>query len=184
MRSERNAYDELFREATDALSTIIHLHGAPLRRPLFWRFRARRAVAKLRQCLILEPQSWPCLWFIGKAYQALGDHARALRAFIDAAQFPHGNPDVFREASVEACSMGDGAVAVAMAQRAVEHGPRDAGLLGNLALAYLVAQDVPSAKGAIAGALELAPDDPVNRNVDRLVRSVAEGRQPCPRRVP
>ena len=180
----QQTYEELFRLGTGELSRIINIDNGPARRPFFWRKRTRKAIEVLRRCVAIEPKSWPCMWYIGKAYQALGDHPAALQAFTEAADFPHGNPDVFREATIEACKVGDGQVAMTMADRAIAASPDNAGLLANLALASLVAHDLARANAAADAALQLAPNDPVSHNVARLVRAVVEGRKPCPARIP
>jgi Flp pilus assembly protein TadD len=141
---------------------------------------AEQAVAHFRECLSLQPTSWACMWAIGKAKQAMGDHREALTWFERAAAIESENADIWREAAIAAGALGDATKAVQHAMAALKLKPDDAGLHANAALGFLLAGDDSEAERMPHRACELAPDDTVNRAVAEIVRSVRTGARKRP----
>jgi tetratricopeptide (TPR) repeat protein len=145
--------------------------------------KARQAVAHFRQCLALDPGSWPCMWAAGKAEQARGNHREALQWFEQAAQLETANADVWREAALAAGALGEPTKAVKYAVTALNLKPDDAGLHANAGLAFMLAGDDARAAQMVSRACELDPTDSVNRSVARLVEDVRAGVRDRPRSI-
>jgi len=144
---------------------------------------ASQAVGHFRKCLAVDPGSWPCMWAPGKAEQARGDHREALRWFERAAELETTNADVWREAAIAACSLGEQTKAVQYAVTALNLKPDDAGLHANAALALMLAGDDARAGRMASRACELDPTDSVNHSVAKLVEEVRTGVRERPRTI-
>src|SRR6266511_382348 len=83
----------------------VMLIGARSNAPTPLAAEAQEALAHFSKCLELSPRSWPSLWAMGKAKQAIGHHTEALLFFERAAEIAPDNADVWREASVAACAL-------------------------------------------------------------------------------
>lgn len=166
------------------LSKVVALDGRP-RKMLWWlgRYRARRAIAEFIICLSLEPTSWPCMWSIGKSYQALNQHGWALQWMEKACAIEKDNADVFREASIECMALGLGEKAVKYASLALKLRIQDAGMHANYALAQLINRNGDEASLAIAKACIVDPLDPVTNNVKALIDRVLSKQQRWPDRI-
>jgi hypothetical protein len=71
--------------------------------------------------------------------------------------------------------------AVETAERAVAARPDDAGLLGNLALAHLLAGRVEAARKTIQAAVKIDSSDEINARIGKLIGDVIRGIRPAPR---
>jgi Flp pilus assembly protein TadD len=111
--------------------------------------KLEQAIRLFEQVLALNPENWSAMWLVGKAYQRLGNYSAALKSFVDAHEVNPSQPDVLREASICAMSLGRSDEAVAHARRALESQPTNGGLRANLALALLLAGRLDEAKMAI-----------------------------------
>lgn len=141
----------------------------------------RAGIACLDRDITAYPSHWQAFWVRGKAYQALRDHTLARESLAAAYKLETSNSNVGRELMFELLALGlfaDGAkVAVEVAQRA----PQDAGLRANLALALVLAGDLPGAQEAITTALRLDPDDTISQALERRIGEIARGERPRPR---
>ncbi len=137
-------------------------------------------VACLDRALELAPTNWAAFWLRGKAYQALGDHARSADSFRWAYRIQPRNPDVGRELALEQMELGEFQDALSVGEKLVLAFPNDAGLKANLALSLLLAGQVQRARDTIDDAIRLDPNDAVSRELKRRIEEVANGlrRQP------
>ena len=137
-------------------------------------------IACLDRALELAPTNWAAFWLRGKAYQALGDHARSAESFRSAYRIRPANPDVGRELALEQMELGEFQDAVSIGEKLVLAFPNDAGLKANLALFLLLAGRVQRARDTIDDAIRLDPNDAVSRELKRRIDEVANGsrRQP------
>jgi tetratricopeptide (TPR) repeat protein len=173
-------YNSCYKRATALLNGTIQIHGEKfVPDPT----RLSQAVALFTRCLEIVPAAFGCHWFIGKSYQAMGDHDRAMEAFEKATALNKDNPDIPREACVEAMRLGDAAKAERYAQDACKRNREDAGLVANLAVALLMGNKPKEALAQAEKALRMAPKDPVNERVLGLVNDVLAGRKPAPKRL-
>ena len=61
--------------------------------------------------------------------------------------------------------------------------PKDAELIGNLALAYLFDGRLEEARKTAAAAIKLEPNDAVNQSVSQIVQEVESGKRPQPNQL-
>jgi len=134
----------------------------------------------LTRCVEICPGAWNAMWGLGKARQALGEHVSALGWFERALTYEPGNPDICREATIEALGLGKAEKAVMHARKACEIMPDNAGLQANFALALLLNKQGNEALEMIQKACRSSPDDPVNRNVLAYISDIVAGNQPYP----
>ena len=173
------SYDEHYRAAW-ALVKRVMMTGANARQREAENEGAKQAIAHFRECLILEPRAWACMWGIGKAEQALGNHREALRYFEGAAAIETGNADIWREAAIAAGAIGEAQKAVQYGTAALKLRPTDAGLHANAAVAFLLAGDDDQAEQLATRALDLDPSDTMNKRVLELVKAVRSGTRERP----
>jgi tetratricopeptide (TPR) repeat protein len=173
-------HDALYRRGVGLIDPYMKLAGRTAA-PAEDRDRNLRAgIACLDRALALAPSNWAALWIRGKAFQSLGEHQSAADSFGRAYQIQSANPDVGRELVVELLETRVFARAVDIAEQlAVQH-PQNAGLQANLALAQLMAHNLPAALKAIDEALRLDPSDPITTALKRRIDEIAAGRRPQP----
>ncbi len=138
-------------------------------------------IARLEAVLRANNRHWQSSWFIGKAYQALGNRLAANGAFKTAFLIEKNNPDVASEYGLSCIDLGQGAEGVSALQRAIKLSPSVPGLHANLALAYLVADRNQQALDSADRAITMDPADKVSRAVKALVVQVIEGKRPQPK---
>ena len=119
----------------------------------------------------------------GKGFQALGETAAACDAFGRAFSIQQNNPDVAREYMLECLSLGRNLEGLRAAKMAVSLRPTDAGLHANLALAYLVSGNAPSALQVVNEALQLDPSDTITQNIKKVTQQVIDGRRAMPTKM-
>lgn len=145
------------------------------------RHELEEGIARLESVVRADSQHWQASWFIGKAYQALGNSLAANDAFKSAYLIEQNNPDVASEYGLSCIDLGQGMEGVAALQRAIELSPLEPGLHANLALAYLVANRNKQALDSADRAITMDPADKVSRAVRVLVMQVIEGKRPQPK---
>lgn len=143
----------------------------------------RRGIVLLQAFVADEPESWPAHWFIGKGWQALGDHEAALQAFETAYELNPNHADVGRELTIEALGAGRFEQAVAVARVARAARPDDPGLRANLALSLLMSGDVEAALREVEEAHLADPADAITRALRTAILDVRDGRRPRPATV-
>jgi tetratricopeptide (TPR) repeat protein len=177
---DREMFEEHYREGWTLLKQVMRIGtNPPLADPVG--HVGEQAIAHFRRCLALEPRSWACMWGLGKAHQAVGNHSEALKAFVSAAALETQNADIWREAMISACAIGAAKQAVMYATAALSLRENDSGLHANAALAFMLDGEDEQASRLAAQALQLDPDDAANLRTSELVRAVAIGARERPR---
>jgi tetratricopeptide (TPR) repeat protein len=180
-----DVYTQHYQAGWKAMKSVTLHGGVAYRFPNPWRWwNARRAIKHFRQCVAVKPDSWPSMWALGKAHQALGRDEAALVWFERAAEIETSNADVFREASLQAGFIGQAAKAELYAMRALELRPGDNTLRANYAMALLLAGNVEQALVEVQQAAAENPSDAVNARILTFVKQVASGKRPRPTHLP
>jgi tetratricopeptide (TPR) repeat protein len=180
----QDEYNRKYQQAFEILKEHTFIQGAGRDTVgFFGKKKLKEAVRLLTRCVEIVQDAWSAMWGIGKAHQALGNHLTALGWFERAVAIETGNPDVYREATIEAMGLGKAGKAVTYAQKACELVPDNAGLQANFALALLLDKKGERALETIKEACRRAPDDPVNKKVLTYINDVMVGIQPYPDRI-
>lgn len=178
-------HNRLWVKATDSCRGLIGLGTRWSKPGWFARRKIVRALGLIDRCAQIAGETWQIRWYRGKLRQALGQNQAALDQFLSAATDAPSKfaADMWREASLEALSIGRGDVAVRCSDRAIQCRPNDPGLYSNLALAHVLAGSDSQATEAAARACAIDPRDEVNRNVRQLVSDIASGKRKRPSRM-
>lgn len=178
-------HDIVYQEGWDLITPYMPLHKKESRAA-----RSRKAMRNVERGITLlefvteaNPENWSAFWGIGKGYQALGNSDAACDFFGKAFARQKENPDVAREYMFECLNLGRHEDGISAAKHAVSLNARDPGLLANLALAHFINANLESAMTAVNESLELAPRDPITRNLRKAIESVQAGKKPQPHRL-
>lgn len=172
------------RELFATIDPMLTNDGRPPRLGWRERRRLRKAIAELEQHAASLRAMWNVWWFLGMARRSAGDPEGAYEAFRVAYRAGPNESAVMREYSGQCLALGLGSEAVALARRNCAAHPDDAGLRSNLALALMVADDMPAAAEECAKARAMEPDDPVTAALERMIDDVIAGRRDRPTRYP
>ncbi|MCK7557050.1 hypothetical protein MKQ70_19380 [Chitinophaga sedimenti] len=169
---------ELFKKAADILHPAMMLHGREEEavKPK----QIRDAIAMLDKAISIAPDNFATHWLKGKAYQVLDESKKAYDAFQQSFHYNQENPDVARELAIECCNLGMGEEAVAAARHALLLDRGNAGLMGNLALCYLINGEVEEALAQITTALQVSPVDEINQRLKTIINEVRSGKRKRP----
>ena len=135
--------------------------------------RVVRAAELFERASAARPDSQPALVALGQVRQSLGEHEAAYAAFTSALAIEPHDVAVWAELCGECLALGRADEAVQAGQRAVELAPDSAGLRANLALAYLHAERLPDALGAVTEAVARDPSDPRIAELSQAVERAA-----------
>ncbi len=178
-------HDRIYQQGCDLISPYMQIVGKEAR-PAGTR-EARQSlmqgISLLEQVVHMNPDNWSAYWVIGKAYQALQDSKKACDAFGRSFALQKNHADVAREYMLESLNVGRTAQAVDAAEHGARIRPNDAGLLANLALAYLLDGKIEDALRSIEKSIELAPDDEISKNLRTIVRDVQDGKRTQPQSI-
>ena len=169
--------------ACKAISRLMNEYSAPLAEGTESHNILRNSIQALKRALDLNPEAWGAMWFIGKAYQMLGNDEVSLHWFEKAAEENPAHPAVLREAGIQAAKVGNGKSAEKYTLAALSVRTNDAGLMSNLALALLIQGRVEEARSAVEDAISRDANDEVTQSVLKLVKEVQDGECECPDRV-
>jgi tetratricopeptide (TPR) repeat protein len=128
----------------------------------------------------INPNNFAAYWIKGKGYRALNQHDSAYVQFDKSYQINKDNPDVARELAIECMHLGKGIEAVNVSLHALSLDHNNAGLIGNLALAYLISGDTDLANSAINKALEIDSSDKINIKLKAIIEDVMNGKRTRP----
>lgn len=128
----------------------------------------------------IKPENYSAFWIKGKGYEVLGEHQKAYKAFSKAYNINKENEDVARELAKQCLELGLGTEAVQVSKHAVSLLPNDHGLLGNLALAYLIQGDLEKAQQTIDTALIVLSTDPINMQLKHIIEETIAGKRERP----
>jgi tetratricopeptide (TPR) repeat protein len=139
-----------------------------------------QAAASLEKVVAEAPNWWNAQWFLGKAEMALGNHEKAYEAFRRAYALEKNVEAIPRELAGTCLEIRRFDEAVEIGQAAVALDPANAELLGNLALAFLLAGQLVPARKTIDAATKIDPHDRINLTVSRILREIEAGHRPKP----
>jgi Flp pilus assembly protein TadD len=180
--SEIERFNALYDKGCNLQKDLVILDGLPRRRPgIFGRRKLKESIQSFKEALAIHPGSWQSMYFIGKAFQALGDPESALSWFVKASKIETENPSVAKEAGLCAARLGKHLAAIRFMKAAALAHPGDAALQCNIGLSYLMSEQVNEAKASFSQAVTAEPGDKMNQKLLKLVESVAANEIPCPR---
>lgn len=180
--NEINRFNSLYEKGCELQRSLIILDGRPRKRlGLFGRKKLKKSIRSFEEALAIHPSSWQSMFFIGKAFQALGDLESALPWFVKTAKFEPENPSVAKEAGLCAAQLGKHLAAIRFMKAAAAAHPGDAALQCNIGLSYLMSKQVDEARASFSQAVQAQPRDKMNPRLLKLAEEVAENKVPCPR---
>jgi tetratricopeptide (TPR) repeat protein len=138
------------------------------------------AIKMLDKVLAAVPDSWNAHWFHGKGQMAIGNFELAYQSLQHAYELEKNAEVVPRELAGVCLELGKFDEAVRVSENAAVLKPDDAGVLGNLALVYLLAGRIDEAQKSIAAAIKIAKNDKINNYLSQVIHEVAEGKRPRP----
>ena len=175
-------FNALYEKGCEIQKGLVILDEAPRKKPgFFGRNKLKKSIQLFEEALAIHPSSWQSMYFIGKAYQALGDMESALSWFMKTAKIEPENPSVAKEAGLCAAQLGKHSVAIRMMKGAAAAHPDDAALQCNIGLSYLMSKHVDEARASFTQAVQADPKNKMNQKLLKLVESVADNKIPCPR---
>jgi tetratricopeptide (TPR) repeat protein len=178
---EIERFNAIYQEGCELQKDLVILDGAPQKRPgVFGRSKLKKSIQLFEEALTIHPGSWQSMYFIGKAFQALGDLESALSWFIKAAKIESDDPSIAKEAGLCAAKLGRHRVAVKLMSSAASAHPDDAALQCNIGLSYLMSQKVEDARASFSRAVQADPENKMNQKLLKLAESVADNKIPCP----
>ncbi|MGE3241516.1 MAG: tetratricopeptide repeat protein [Pirellulales bacterium] len=140
----------------------------------------QQAIEMLNRVIDEAPQFWEAHLYKGKASSALGDVEGAYNAFRRSHELEPNERLILQELAGVCLELGKFTEAVDHAQQAVAFQPDNHELIGNLALAQLLAGNIAAAQNSINAALKLGPNDQITSDVGELIRDVASNQRPLP----
>ncbi|MFV1965665.1 MAG: tetratricopeptide repeat protein [Pirellulaceae bacterium] len=171
-------HPRIYRQGCDLISPYMQLHAVKAKAGHTERARQdlHRGIELLEHAIAIHADNWSAYWMIGKAYQALGDPVNACDAFGKSFSIQAENPDVVREYMVECLKLGRAGDGMDAAEHAVQLDSQDAGLVANLALAYLIGGRIDAALETVEQSLALDGDDEITQDLRSLIREVRDGK--------
>ena len=176
-------HNRLFQEGSSLVSSHMQLADRPTGDvdPNKVRTELERGIELLRQAAAINPANWSAHWIIGKGHQALGDSESAYEAFGKSFELHKGDANVAREYMFECLNLGHAEKGIYAARHATKLEPDNPGLVANLALALLIGGELEEAAEIVQQAIDLAPDDEITRNVQKVISAVRTGSRPQPK---
>lgn len=140
--------------------------------------KANRAIDIYKEVLSYVPDHYASWMFMGKVYQRLKEYAKALECLDSAVNLTdsHIAP---QEAALVAMGLGEYEKAVTYGEEALCRNPTSIAVLGHAMNLMHIGKD-KEALIAIDRAIELSPEDEINKNVKKLIVSVMNGEKPRP----
>lgn len=140
----------------------------------FERIRAKKAIKAFEQALLIYPEHWASMLFLGKIYQRMNMHEKSLAYFESALKFEHENHNIPQEASLAAMHLNKIDKAIEYSREALRRKPADPALLGNHSMNLFIAGLDQEALETINIALTINPDDEINQRVlDRITQVIS-----------
>lgn len=138
------------------------------------------AASMLEKVLSELPDWWNAQWFYGKSQVALGNYEIAYDAFRKAYQEEKQVEAILRELAGVCLELRKFEESVTVAEAALALDPDNAELLGNLAIALLLAGRQTHARKAIDAASKVDPEDKINQTIARVLTEIEEGHREQP----
>ncbi len=177
VQENHNLYYE---KGTELITPYIKYSDKPFRPKQKNELKLKAGIKYLDAVTKLNPENDSAYWVKGKAYQAMNMHKEAYDEFNQGFKLNKENPDFGRELAEECLYLGFGKAAVSVSKFASSLDPNDAGLLGNVALSYLINGELLNSKQTIRKAMELDPDDEINKSLNLVIEEVVSGKRKRP----
>ncbi len=174
-------FNALFEKAARRQEDLILLDGYR-RKPLgsAERERLEASISDFQKCLEILPVHWQSMVLMAKAYQRMERHEEALQQLETAFHIEKENHSIPLEASLEAMHLNDINKALFYSEESLKRKPDSFALMGNHAMNLLVAGKDNEAKEMIEKAIQLNPQDAVNKNIAAVVKDVLSGNRVRP----
>jgi len=180
----RQAFDEAYRRGVSLMEAYLELPREKVALNPQAKTDLPAAIRSLDVAISIDPESSTAWWSRGKAEQLLGDHEQAHDAFHRSYQIDGGrNPDSGVQLVLECLETGREGEAVQVAETIRHAQPDNAGMLANLALAYLINGQIDDAVRTIHAAEAIDPEDEAIGSAKKRVEDVQSGRRPKPQRI-
>jgi hypothetical protein len=174
--------EQQFQAVAEAIRPLLTFNGIPRKLGWFERRRLARGIRALEA--LASGERWRVWWMLGMARRSASNPTGAFDAFERAYAANPAHPDVSREFGGQCLALGRGAQAVAVCERTCTLHPRDAGLRANLALACMIADDIPRARAEATRAIEMDPEDGITQMLATMIDQVIAGKRARPTRYP
>lgn len=142
--------------------------------------RLEESISDFKKCLDIVPDHWQSMILLAKTLQRLERHSEALTQLEKALKINLENPSIAMEASLEAMHLKDIDKAIEYSEESLKRKPNDIALLGNHAMNLLIAKKDLEAKETIDKAINLNPNDSINRNIEQTINGVLSGKRNRP----
>lgn len=174
----KESVEEVFKKASDK---IWEYNRAPGARPTATRDTEdlMEAIGELQKIAANHPDDWRAFLMLGKGWYSIDDLPNA-KSNLTRAHEIDKNCLVMKELAGVCLEMKDFDESCRIGEQAVALEPDNTDLLGNLAVAYLLNQQLKKSQTTIDHALKLDSIDPVNNLIANAVRQVIAGERDCP----
>jgi tetratricopeptide (TPR) repeat protein len=178
------AFDDAYRHGVSLMEAYLDLPRDKVKSNPQSKPDLSAAIQSLDVAVGIEPDSSTAWWARGKAQQLLGDHEAAYESFHRSYKIDEGkNPDAGVQLLLECLETGRGGEAVQVAENINKAQPDNAGMLANLALAYLINGQIDDAERAVSTAEAIDPEDSAITSAKKRVDDVRAGRLPRPQHI-
>jgi tetratricopeptide (TPR) repeat protein len=174
-------FNALYGDACELQKDLVILDGRPPKKPgISGAGKLKKSIQMFEEALKIHPVSWQSLYFIGKAYQALGNLESAMSWFMKAAKIEPDDSSIAKEAGVCAAKLGRHRMAIQLMSSAASAHPEDAALQCNMGLSYLMSRKVEEAMASFSRAVQADSGNQMNQKLLKLAESVAANKVQCP----
>ncbi len=173
-------HDEYYQKGFECIDPYVKLGNRPSRRPNI--DKIKEGMKYLDAVTKINPENWAAFWLKGKAYQALSHPQSAYNEFKKAFDIEKDNADVARELMIEALNLGKRDEGIEIGKHALSLKPNNPGLMGNLGLAYLISGEIDNAEDITRKAINLDPQDKINKQILDIIEKVKSGKRPKPKK--
>ena len=173
---QHQEFNAIYERATNRQKGLIFLEGyrnTRLRKSDI--LKIEESITDFKKCLELIPNHWPSMLMMAKSFQRLEKHSEALELLETAFKLELENHSIAMEASIEAMNLRDIDKALFYSEAAMKRKPNDHILMGNHAMNLLIAKKDEEAVATIEKAVELQPNDSVNKKNETFVKAVVAG---------
>jgi tetratricopeptide (TPR) repeat protein len=130
--------------------------------------------------LQIAPNHFQSLFFLGKIYQRMEKYEAALSYLERALEIERENFSIPQEASLVAMHLNLIDKAIKYSNEALKRNPNNVVLMGNHAMNLLIAGKDKEAKAIIDKAVNIDPNDHINKNILNKIDNVMAGKSPRP----
>ena len=174
-------YNRYYKEACEMQEGLIIVDVyVPKRLNIFQKSRAYKAISLFEKALEIYPESFQCLFFIGKLYQRLREYEKSLKYIEASMMYEQENHNLPQEASIVAMNLGQIDKAIEYSQESLRRMPDNIALMGNHSMNLLIAGRDEEALKTIEQALSIDPGDKINQYIKSKIIGVISGKEVRP----